>query len=292
MDHNKRLLEDCALVEQWLGRCFADREQYGQIYDAMNYSLMAGGKRIRPVLTLETCRMCGGDVSAALPFACALEMVHTYSLIHDDLPCMDDDDLRRGKPTNHKVFGEANAVLAGDALLTAAFEMMTEHRGALDADRVLDAIDCLSHAAGATGMIGGQVLDMEGEERPLSLEELKLMQSLKTGALICAAAELGCIVAGGSREQRCAVREYAQCIGRAFQVRDDMLDVTSTDEVLGKPIGSDAENGKTTFVTALGLEGCGKLVDELTEQAIRALDEFDRPEFHIWLARLLAGRDH
>ncbi|MBE6973632.1 MAG: polyprenyl synthetase family protein [Ruminococcaceae bacterium] len=292
MDHNKRLLEDCALVEQWLEKCFADRERYGQIYEAMNYSLMAGGKRIRPVLTLETCRMCGGDVEIALPFACALEMVHTYSLIHDDLPCMDDDDLRRGKPTNHKVFGEANAVLAGDALLTAAFEMMTEYRGTLNADRVLDAIDCLSHAAGAAGMIGGQVLDMEGEERPLSLEELKLMQSLKTGALICAAAELGCIVAGGSEEQRRAVREYAQCIGRAFQVRDDMLDVTSTDEVLGKPIGSDAENGKTTFVTALGLEGCGKLVDELTEQAIEALGEFDQPEFHIWLAHLLAGRDH
>lgn len=292
MDHNKRLLEDCALVEQWLGRCFADRERYGQIYDAMNYSLMAGGKRIRPVLTLETCRMCGGDVEAALPFACALEMVHTYSLIHDDLPCMDDDDLRRGKPTNHKVFGEANAVLAGDALLTAAFEMMTEHHGTLDAERVLDAVDCLSHAAGAAGMIGGQVLDMEGEDRSLSLDELKLMQSLKTGALICAAAELGCIVAGGSREQRRAVREYAQCIGRAFQVRDDMLDVTSTDEVLGKPIGSDAENGKTTFVTALGLEGCATLVDELTEQAIEALGAFDQPEFHIWLARLLAGRDH
>jgi len=292
MDHNKRLLEDCALVERWLETCFADRERYGRIYEAMNYSLMAGGKRIRPVLTLETCRMCGGDVEAALPFACALEMVHTYSLIHDDLPCMDDDDLRRGKPTNHKVFGEANAVLAGDALLTAAFEMMTEHRGTLDAEQVLDAVDCLSHAAGAAGMIGGQVLDMEGEERPLSVEELKLMQSLKTGALICAAAELGCIVAGGSREQRRAVRDYAQCIGRAFQVRDDMLDVTSTDEVLGKPIGSDAENGKTTFVTALGLDGCAKLVEELTEQAIRALDAFGKPEFHVWLARLLAGRDH
>lgn len=292
MDHNKRLQDDCVLVEQWLDRCFADRERYGKIYDAMNYSLMAGGKRIRPVLTLETCRMCGGDVFAALPFACALEMVHTYSLVHDDLPCMDDDDLRRGKPTNHKVFGEANAVLAGDALLTAAFEMMTEHRGPLGAECVLEAIDCLSHAAGAAGMIGGQVLDMEGEERPLSLDELKLMQSLKTGALISAAAEMGCILAGGSVEQRRAVREYAQCIGRAFQVRDDMLDVTSTDDVLGKPIGSDAENGKTTFVTALGLEGCATLVDELTQQAIRALADFEEPEFHIWLARLLAGRDH
>ena len=292
MDFNKRLEADCALVEDFLSRCFAGREQYADIYDAMGYSLMAGGKRIRPVLTLETCRMCGGDVEAALPFACAVEMVHTYSLIHDDLPCMDDDDLRRGKPTNHKVYGEATAVLAGDALLTAAFEMMAEYRGGLSADRVLDAMDCLSHAAGAAGMIGGQVLDMEGEKRPLSLEELKLMQSLKTGALISAAAELGCILAGGSDEQRQAVRTYAQCIGRAFQVRDDMLDVTSTDEVLGKPIGSDAENGKTTFVTTLGLEGCAALVDELTQQALQALSVFDEPEFHIWLAKLLAGRDH
>lgn len=291
MDFNKRLEADCALVEDWLSRCFAGREQYGQIYDAMRYSLMAGGKRIRPVLTLETCRMCGGDVEAALPFACAVEMIHTYSLIHDDLPCMDDDDLRRGKPTNHKVYGEATAVLAGDALLTAAFEMMAEHRGNLDANRVLAAVDCLSHAAGAAGMIGGQILDMEGEERPLSLEELKLMQSLKTGALICAAAEMGCILAGGSDEQREAVRTYAQCIGRAFQVRDDMLDVTSTDEVLGKPIGSDAENGKTTFVTALGLDECGALVDALTQQAVQALSVFDGAEFHVWLAHLLAGRD-
>ena len=291
MDFHKRLEADCALVENWLSRCFENRERFGQIYDAMGYSLMAGGKRIRPVLTLETCRMCGGDVEAALPFACAVEMIHTYSLIHDDLPCMDDDDLRRGKPTNHKVYGEATAVLAGDALLTAAFEMMTEHRGTLDAGRVLEAIDCLSHAAGAAGMIGGQILDMEGEERPLNLDELKLMQSLKTGALICAAAEMGCIVAGGTEAQRKAVRTYAQCIGRAFQVRDDMLDVTSTDEVLGKPIGSDAENGKTTFVTALGLERCGALVDELTQQAVQALAEFDTPDFHIWLAHLLAGRD-
>lgn len=291
MDFHKRLEADCTLVEGFLSKCFAGREQYGKIYEAMNYSLMAGGKRIRPVLTLETCRMCGGDVEAALPFACAVEMIHTYSLIHDDLPCMDDDDLRRGKPTNHKVYGEATAVLAGDALLTAAFEMMAEYRGTLDAERVLAAMDCLSHAAGAAGMIGGQILDMEGEERPLSLEELKLMQSLKTGALISAAAEMGCIVAGGSQAQREAVRTYAQCIGRAFQVRDDMLDVTSTDEVLGKPIGSDAENGKTTFVTALGLDGCAALVDELTGQAVEALDVFEGAEFHIWLAHLLAGRD-
>ena len=236
--------------------------------------------------------MCGGDVEAALPFAGAVEMVHTYSLIHDDLPCMDDDDLRRGRPTNHKVFGEATAVLAGDGLLTAAFEMMTEHRGSLPVQRVLNAIDCLSHAAGAAGMIGGQVLDMEGEIKTLGLAQLEQLQSLKTGALISAAAEMGCILAGGSDEQRQAVRTYAHCIGRAFQIRDDMLDVISTAEVLGKPIGSDAENGKSTFVTALGLERCGELVDELTQQAVEALGAFEHPDFHIWLAQLLSRRTY
>lgn len=291
VEHSKRLEQDQQLVERWLGSCFAHRTGYGAIYDAMHYSLMAGGKRIRPVLALETCRMCGGDVEKALPFACAVEMIHTYSLIHDDLPCMDDDDLRRGKPTNHKVYGEATAVLAGDALLTAAFEMMTEYGRGLPAERVLEAVDCLSHAAGAAGMVGGQVLDMEGETRPLSVSELELTQSLKTGALIRAAAEIGCIVAGGTREQRDAVARYAQCIGRAFQVRDDMLDVISTDEVLGKPIGSDAENGKTTFVTALGLEGCAALVEQLTGQAVDALKGFGDPGFHVWLAHRLAGRE-
>ncbi len=290
MDFKHLMAEDCALVEQWLASCFNGRERYGKIYDAMLYSLQAGGKRVRPVLALETCRMCGGQPEQALPFACAVEMIHTYSLIHDDLPCMDDDDLRRGKPTNHKVFGEATAVLAGDALLTAAFEMISEHRGLLDAERVLDAVDCLSHAAGAAGMIGGQMLDMEGEHRTLTLAQLEQLQTLKTGALICAAAELGCIAAGGDGQKRRAVREYAQCLGRAFQVRDDMLDVISTDQVLGKPIGSDADKGKSTFVSALGLEGCEKLVRELTDQAIAALDGFEDAQFHVWLARSMAER--
>lgn len=290
--YRKQMEEDCARIEKWLSRCFSGRKRYGQIYEAMEYSLLAGGKRIRPVLVLETCRMCGGDTEAALPFACAVEMVHTYSLIHDDLPCMDDDDLRRGRPTNHKVFGEATAVLAGDGLLTAAFEMMTECCGSLPAQRVLEAVDCLSHAAGAAGMIGGQMLDMEGETRSLELRELELLQSLKTGALISAAAEIGCILAGGSKEQRLAVCKYAQCIGRAFQVRDDMLDVTSTAEILGKPIGSDEENGKNTFVTALGLERCEALVEELTQHAVDALKGFEQPQFHIWLAQQLARRDH
>ena len=292
MNYDELLQADQELVENWLERCFHDRKRYGQIYDAMLYSLRAGGKRLRPVLALETCRMCGGDVASVLPFACAVEMIHTYSLIHDDLPCMDDDDLRRGKPTNHKVFGEATAVLAGDALLTAAFEMIAEHRHLVPAERVLEALDCLAHAAGAAGMIGGQMLDMEGEDKTLSLDQLEELQTLKTGALICAAAELGCIVAGGDDAMRQAVRQYAGCLGRAFQVRDDMLDVISTAQVLGKPIGSDAENGKSTFVSALGLEACEALVNDLTKQAIEALDGFDNSGFHIWLAQRMAKRLH
>lgn len=290
MDYKLMMDRDRAQVEEFLSTCFSSRKQYGQIYQAMQYSLEAGGKRLRPVLTLATCRMCGGDEKAALPLACAVEMIHTYSLIHDDLPCMDDDDLRRGKPTNHKVFGEATAVLAGDALLTAAFEVISEARHLLTADQLLDVVDCLSHAAGASGMIGGQMLDMEGEEKTLSLAQLEELQSLKTGALISAAGELGCIAAGGDAEQRRAVREYAGCLGRAFQVRDDMLDVISTTQVLGKPIGSDADNGKATFVSALGLDGCQRLVEELTERAITALDQFESAQFHTWLARQMAQR--
>ena len=221
-------------------------------------------------------------------FACAVEMVHTYSLIHDDLPAMDDDDLRRGRPTNHVVYGEATAILAGDALLTAAFEQLT--RAHLPAERIVEAVGCLSRAAGSAGMVGGQALDMAGEGRALDREELELLQSLKTGALICAAAELGCIAAGGAPEQRARVRAYAQALGRAFQVRDDMLDVTSSQEELGKPVGSDQVNEKTTFVTVLGLEGCAALVDQLTRQGVEALSGFDAPDFHIWLAQSLAQR--
>lgn len=232
--------------------------------------------------------MCGGDPEAALPFACAVEMIHTYSLIHDDLPAMDDDELRRGRPTNHMVYGEATAILAGDGLLTAAFQTLTQAQ--LTAQQVVEAVACLSLAAGPDGMVGGQALDMAGEGRSLTRAELEQLQSLKTGALIAAAAELGCIAAGGSPEQRESVRQYAQCLGRAFQVQDDILDVTSTDEELGKPTGSDRENEKNTFVSLLGLDRSRELVAELTAQAISALDGFASPDFLVWLANTLAQR--
>lgn len=283
-----QMARDQALIEDYLARAFAGETRHADLQEAMEYSLLAGGKRIRPILTLETCRLCGGDVEAALPFACGVEMVHTYSLIHDDLPAMDNDGLRRGRPTNHIVYGEAAAILAGDALLTAAFEQLT--KAELPAERIVEAVMCLSRAAGSAGMVGGQALDMAGEGRALSREELELLQSLKTGALISAAAELGCIAAGGTPEQRSRVRAYAQALGRAFQVRDDMLDVISSQAELGKPVGSDRLNEKSTFVTALGLEGCATLVEELTRQALEAMEGFARPEFHVWLAKSLAQR--
>ena len=291
MDFKKRHAEDCALIEAWLKNYFAARKPYGDLSDAMLYSLMAGGKRVRPVLLLETCRMCGGDVALALPFACAVEMVHTYSLIHDDLPCMDDDDLRRGKPTNHKVYGEATAVLAGDGLLTAAFEAMLDEGKDLPAERVLAAAACLGKAAGGRGMVGGQTLDMAAEGHMLTADELKELYALKTGALIAAAAEMGCILAGGTKEQREAVVRYAGKIGLAFQVQDDILDVEGDEAMLGKPIGSDVRSEKNTYVTLKGLETCKGLVEELTDDALGALEGFEEPDFLRWLALQLAGRE-
>ena len=280
--------QDLELIQGRLSRVFQNDMRCADLQEAMEYSLLAGGKRIRPVLTLETCRMCGGPVEAALPFACGVEMVHTYSLIHDDLPAMDNDDLRRGRPTNHVVYGECTAILAGDGLLTAAFGQLAG--AGLPPELVVEGVRCLSAAAGPGGMVGGQALDMAGEGRALELGELELLQSMKTGALISAAAELGCIAAGGTPEQRGQVRRYANALGRAFQVRDDMLDVTGSAQELGKTAGSDRMNEKSTFVTALGLDGCARLVEELTEQAVQALEGFPAPEFHIWLARRLAER--
>lgn len=287
-DFTVLMARDRTLIEEYLAKIFREESRYADLQEAMEYSLLAGGKRIRPVLTLEVCRMCGGNLQSALPFACGVEMIHTYSLIHDDLPAMDDDQLRRGRPTNHVVYGEATAILAGDGLLTAAFEQLS--KAELPPERVVAAVGCLARNAGPGGMVGGQALDMAGEGRSMTRGELEQLQSLKTGALISAAAELGCIAAGGTEDERRKVRAYAQALGRAFQVQDDILDVTSTDEQLGKTVGSDRVNEKTTFVTALGLEGSRALVEELTKQAVEALTGFEQPEFLIWLAETLAKR--
>ncbi|MGM9676323.1 MAG: polyprenyl synthetase family protein [Butyricicoccus sp.] len=294
MTLNERLTAYSKLVEQQLLTYIQPEEDKGQgiIYEACRYSAMAGGKRLRPALVLEFCRVCGGDQQAALPFACALEMIHTYSLIHDDLPCMDDDDLRRGKPTNHKVYGEATAVLAGDGLLNLAFETASDPKNTatVSAETQVKAIRALSRASGMDGMIGGQVLDMAAEETQISLEQLKTLQELKTGALIGVAAQLGCLIGHASEEQIAAALEYARCIGLAFQIQDDILDIEGDAETFGKPIGSDAESGKSTYPSLLGLERCHELVHELSQQAVDALAPFADAGILPELALSLADR--
>ena len=245
------------------------------VCDAMRYSLDGGGKRIRPVLLLESCRLCGGDVADALDFACALEMIHTYSLVHDDLPCMDDDNMRRGKPACHIAFGEATAVLAGDALLTQAFAAAANSEAAKKTPaRALEAIALLSKYAGAEGMIGGQAVDLQSEGKTIALSRLQTMDSLKTGALMRAACEIGAVLAGADNEKRAALVRYAEALGQAFQIVDDILDVTSDVQTLGKPIGSDAELQKSTYVSLLGLDRAKAAARDCTAAAIEALAVF------------------
>lgn len=295
LDFQERLRYDAQLVNQELERRTEKKNMpQDAIWEAIRYSLLAGGKRIRPVLVLEFCRICGGDEQAALPFACAIEMIHTYSLIHDDLPCMDDDDYRRGRLTSHKVYGEATAVLAGDALLNLAFEtaLAEENRKLLPADRILDAARTLADFSGVGGMVGGQVIDLAGEGKSISLQELETMDLYKTGALIRAAAKMGCIAGGASAEQLSAADTYARSIGKAFQIQDDILDVTGDFEKLGKKTGSDAANEKSTYVRLLGLEKSRRIVQELTREAVDSLSPFGADgAFLTWLARMLMERE-
>ena len=260
------------------------------ICEAMNYSLKNGGKRIRPTLTLEFCRVCGGDIDSAMPFAIAVEMIHTYSLIHDDLPCMDDDDLRRGKPSCHVSFGEAYALLAGDALLTLAFGTLMKAK-LPDAQKTRACLT-LAAAAGYAGMIGGQMLDLQNEGREVDADILKQTDNLKTVEMIKAACVLGCIAAGAGDDELEAARKYADGIGLAFQIRDDILDETSDTRTLGKPVGSDRENDKSTYVALLGLDSAQNLVTALTQGAVQALTVFgDSAGFLATLAQQLATRE-
>ena len=271
------------------------REEYKVVFDSMRYSVENGGKRVRPLLTLLFCDACGGDVKKALPLADAVEYIHTYSLIHDDLPCMDNDDYRRGKPSNHKVYGEAFALLAGDGLLTAAFERITDCQkaGLYSAEVAVNAIYTLSHLAGSRGMIGGQIIDLLNENNnDADFENLKLMDTLKTGALIEAACVMGCVAAGADEAKINAATEFAQKIGLAFQIKDDILDVTSTLEKLGKMAGSDAQNGKSTYVTLLGVEECQRVVDKLTDEAMDALNVFENNDALTEYAKYLADREN
>ncbi len=286
--------EYVALIENELSKRLYKVEN-GQDYvrDAMNYSLSNGGKRIRPILVLEFCRLCGGNIDDAMNFACAIEMIHTYSLIHDDLPCMDNDDFRRGKPSCHKAYGEEYALLAGDGLLTLAFETaLLDGNGVLPENKIR-AVRTLASLAGIGGMVGGQVLDLQAEKTAPDYDKIKTIDSLKTGALIKAAVLLGCFAANVTDEAKlAAAQKYAECIGFAFQIVDDILDVTSDTETLGKPVGSDIKNEKVTYVSLLGIEASKQTVEQLTNEALEALKAFDgeKSEFLKNFAISLADR--
>ena len=256
------------------------------LFESMRYSLLAGGKRLRPVFIYDFCRMCGGDWQKATPFAAALEAIHTSSLIHDDLPCMDNDDFRRGRPTNHKVYGETMAILAGDALLTDAFAVAST--AALSGTAMADAIGVLAECSGSLGMVGGQVLDIQSEQRILSEQEVLDIQTRKTGALIRAACATGVLAGQGSENQFDAACQFAAGLGLAFQIRDDMLDVIGTEEEMGKGVGTDEH--KNTFVRLYGLQKCEELVQQYTDYALDALKEFDDTEFLAELAAYLTAR--
>lgn len=247
------------------------------LIDSMEYSLMCGGKRIRPLLTLLFCELCGENAEVAMPYACAVEMIHTYSLIHDDLPCMDDDDYRRGKPSNHKVYGECIATLAGDSMQSLAFEIMLSDDAVSKTTpvRALKAAHTLARYCGTLGMVGGQVIDIESENKNAPLSTLQEMDEKKTAALIKAACEMGCIIGGADEQKITAATKYAHSIGIAFQIVDDILDVTATSKDLGKPVGSDKDNNKSTYVSLLGIDKCRQMVDELTADAIDALSVFE-----------------
>ena len=289
MSFESRSLEYREFVETYLKGIYQKYSELPQkpLFDAMDYSLLAGGKRLRPIFALDFCRMCGGNWENAAPFAAAIEMIHTYSLIHDDLPCMDNDDFRRGRPTNHKVYGEGMAVLAGDALLTDAFMIASTVKLPNPADMGM-AIGLMAEGAGSLGMVGGQVLDIMSEERELTEQEVLDIQSRKTGCLIHIACCLGVIAGGGTQEQLAAAQRFAANLGLAFQIRDDMLDVIGTQEEMGKGVGTDST--KNTFVRLYGLEACEEMVQKYTQEAIDALSVFDNTDYMIALAKSLTDR--
>jgi len=280
--HKQQIKNDIELIENAIRDYVPYEEDVKRqkiVIDAMRYSLEAGGKRIRPVLVLEFCRMLGGNINDALSAAAALEMIHTFSLIHDDLPAMDNDDYRRGRKSCHKEFDEATAILAGDALSIHAFSVISKDKN-LSSDKKVKLMEVLSETSGYKGMIGGQIIDMENEKRDdVDIDNLHAMCDGKTGALIRCACIMGCIVSGADDEIIAKADRYGSCLGLAFQIVDDILDVTSTTEVLGKPVGSDAASNKTTFATLMGIEQADKLASKLTDKAIEILGQFEKSEF-------------
>jgi geranylgeranyl diphosphate synthase type II len=287
----RRVLEEyVADIDKDLERRFTGAPTYAALLEAMRYSLLAGGKRVRAVLVMEFARVSGAPVTSALDAACAVEMLHAYSLIHDDLPCMDDSDMRRGKPSNHKVYGEWMATLAGDALQAAAFETLLS--SPLPPDRLSDMALSLARAAGPDGICGGQVLDMAAQGHELAANRLREIHARKTSALFIASARIGAQAAGAPTARVVAAGEYAEALGLAFQVRDDLLDLTSDSRTLGKPARADADNMKCTFATLLGRDECERVISEQTRKAASSLSpEFEDAAFLIWFAEMLAGRE-
>ena len=290
MEFTKLLKEKVNVVDNELKKYMShEKNAQSDIYEAMSYSLMAGGKRLRPVIMLLVSEMCGGKTEDVLPFACALEMIHSYSLIHDDLPAMDNDDLRRGNPTNHIVYGEAMAILAGDALLNCAME--TALSASVDEIRMVKALKILFRSSGTEGMIGGQVIDIKNSE--LSADGLKNLHLLKTGAIIRSAGVVGAIISGASEKEIDVIDNFCMNLGIAFQIQDDVLDVKGNEKDLGKPVGSDADNNKTTYVTLYGIEKSQEMVIEYTEKAKNSIKECfgEKSENLIALADYLIDRN-
>lgn len=290
IDLKNILAHSAEITERELDRITAECDSdYAKLGEAIRYSLLGGGKRLRAHLVLEFCRLFGGDEKKALDYACAIEMIHAFSLIHDDLPCMDDDDMRRGKPSCHIAFGYDTALLAGDALLSMAFDVAAS--ADLPADVNLRAVKLLARASGRDGMVGGQVLDMIGEERAYTELELEKTQTLKTGALIVCAAQLGVLAAGGDDAALDTAQKYAAALGLAFQIRDDILDAEGSSADLGKPTGSDRDNNKSTFYSLLGADNAKKRTCELTEKAVGAIAHIDGSERLVAFARALIDRN-
>lgn len=266
MSAESLLLKYSRVFDEHIGKFIPENNVvYSSVINAVNHSLSAGGKRIRPALLMEFCRIFSDDFGVSVPAACAIEMIHTYSLIHDDLPCMDNDDFRRGKPSCHIAFGEDIALLAGDGLQSLAFETMAKMDA--DSDEIVKSIACLAERCGINGMVGGQVIDLESENKQIPLDTLILLQRLKTGKLIEAAVKIGCILGGASDDEIDLCLKYAENIGLAFQIRDDILDVIGDRELLGKPIGSDKEENKSTFLSFLSIEDAENKICELTKAA-------------------------
>lgn len=295
MNIKEQLEEYAQMTEEALERYIPSTDCLQKsVIDAARYSLSAGGKRIRPALVMEFCRVCGGEPETALPVACAIEMMHTFSLIHDDLPCMDNDDLRRGKPSCHKAFGEATALLAGDALAIMPFEIIAKAglKKTISENAALKISVMLGELAGFGGMIGGQTIDLENERKQPPVAEILEMYRMKTGALLEFCCKAGCVAADAGAKEQLSAGSFGQRLGLAFQITDDILDITSDEKTLGKPIGSDRENEKYTYVSAVGLEKARERVNTLTAQAKEMLSDFSDTEFLSGLADMLSNRNN